>query len=391
MNKDLQLIAPQSKHVAQLASLLAETFPNAGARATDYRKYYLSNSAYSLQASRIAIVNSTIVAHCGVFLFRVRMGKSRLKIGGVGGVFTAPAWRGQGISRLLTEDVSIALQRNRCSLSLLSAIENFYDQFGYVPAWPDFDVTISTSELASLVLPKPRKAFKPLCQEFLTTLYNRESRNHFLTAVRPTYTKKIKTDSGAEGCSWKGGYVIGRAENETWHVQEILGDTEPSFAVAGVMARQRDCTAVVFRGLSANHPLTCDLRRYDARFSTHFRKSGGAMVRLLDLSLFLKAMRNELTARMVASQLKWNGILDLVSGEQRAALRINKNEVNVAQPENGSHSIKGNENLVQLLIGSFAVGELVARNLVTVTGDGLTLAQALFPVCSPKLARADFF
>jgi len=392
MNEDVRFIAPQAQHLDQLASLLAESFPDIDAQPRRYfQKYYLTNSAYSLQASRIALVDSTIVAHCGVFSFYVRIGKTRLKIGGVGGVFTRSGWQKQGISRRLLEEVLISLEKNRCSVTLLSAIENFYDQFGYVPAWPDTQVHIKASELSSLVLPQSRRSFKPMCQEFLTTLYNRESKNHVFTAVRPTYTKRIKTDSGAKGCFWKRGYVIGRAVKQTWHVQEVVGDVGQSLAVVAAMAKQHRCPAVVFRGLTGSHPLAIELKKYDTRFDTHFRKSGGAMIRLLSLSLFLKAMAKELTARMERSQLTWRGTLYLTFGTQRAGLRINGCQVEVAPPGKGAHSIKGNNEMVQLLIGSIGAEELLARKVISIAGDGLTLASTLFPACSPKLARGDFF
>ena len=392
MNKDVRFIAPQSKHLAQLASLLAESFPGIDAQPRRYfQEYFLTNSAYSLRASRIALVDSTIVAHCGVFSFHVRIGKTRLKIGGVGGVFTRSGWQKQGISKRLLEEVLISLEKNRCSVSLLSAIENFYDQFGYVPAWPDTQVKIKVSDLPSVELPKSRRSFKPMCQEFLTTLYNRESKHHVFTAVRPTYTKRIKTDSGAKGCFWKRGYVIGRAVKQTWHVQEVVGDVEQSLAVVAAMAIQHNCPAVVFRGLTGSHPLALELRKYDTRFDTHFRKSGGAMIRLLSLSTFLKAMEKELTARMERSHLSWRGTLNLTCGTQTAALRINRCQVEVATPGKGAHSITGNNEMAQLLIGSFGAEELLARKLISTTGDGLSLANTLFPPCSPRLARGDFF
>ena len=90
-----------------------------------------------------AFLGTTYLGGYGIPEFTVHMGPARLRIPGIGGVVTHPAYRHQGIARTLMRDAITYATRRQFALLLLDGIPNFYAQFGYVTVLDDLTHAIA--------------------------------------------------------------------------------------------------------------------------------------------------------------------------------------------------------------------------------------------------------
>ncbi len=119
-------------------------------------------------------------------------------------------------------------------------------------------------------------------------------------------------------------------------------------------------------------------------------KSGGPMVRTINLGSCLSKLAPVLSARLQKSDLAhWSGKLLIADSGESAALNIRKSRVNVCPAGKTAQAIRGGDEIAQLLIGTDEPGEVIESAGIRLSGDAKALAPILFPNQHPQLAAWD--
>jgi len=360
---------------------------------------YLLDGHYDWAASRIGLADGQIATHFGVWDFRMRIGRTRVRVAGIGGVGTLPAYRTRGWMRRTIDAALQAIRRRGYDLSLLFGIDDFYHRFGYVRAWPWIDVGVRLADLPrEAPVHRPRR-FTPRQRADLDALYNRRHACLTGTAVRPTYRRPWHPRQWI-GYQWgppdgsPAGYVfLSRRDGKAdWACAEAVGDPEEVLRVLAQLGRRWRQTELGFPALHLASPLAVRLRRGTCRVAMAYRRSGGAMVRTVNLPRALSKVVPELARRLSHSPLAdWRGGLLVDDGRDRVLLSIDRSAVTIAAPARSRHAIRGGDAVAQLLIGTDDPLETVEAFGVRLAGQARRLLPILFPAQQPQMNSYDTF
>ena len=396
---DLTLVRPEAAaHRQAVIDLTAKAFAEGDYWncVTGCRDSYMGDSHHDWRASTIGLLDGKVVTHWGVWGYRMRIGRARLGVAGIGAVATHGEFRKQGLMARTARAGAQAARAAGYDMSVLFGIGDFYHRFGYVRAWAG-----QTYHAAADTLPAPPtgmrlRAFAPRHRDDLARLYNRLNARLAGTAVRPTFRAPRR---GRNGYLWHdasgqpAGYVV-VSERKSTHFDLIdhAGDPPAVLGALGRLAQRRRATEVRFRALHYDSALARTLRRGDCRLETSYHRSGEAMIRTLNLTATLKKMCGELSARMKRSHLAdWRGDLLIADSREKALLRIDRSRVTVAAPGPTKHTVRGGDRVAQLLIGTDDPCQTADAARMRLAGDARRLLDVLLPCRHPMLAAWDHF
>lgn len=392
----LEILAPDPRlHAEAMYELIDLEWPGTGDGCRDGR---IAHSHYDWQASRIGVLDGRVVTHLGVYDILMRVGTARVRTGGVNLVVTHPEHRGSG---LMTETIQAALGAMRdlgYDLSVLcNATEGYYGRFGYVPAWPEIEYAIKTSDMPREAPAMELQPFTPGHRDELAALYNRENETLTGTAVRPTY-RRTKAPGNYQGRLWTGdsgrveGYVVYGANARRgwlWH-DDSAGDPEQRLRALGALAREHACPEVRFERLPHDGPLCRRLRALNCTAETRYSETGGWMVRIVNLRSLLGKLVGELSLRLVRSHLAgWRGDLLVATREEEALLGIERGRVRLLDRGGSPHAICRGAGFARLVVGSASPAETIESSGIEMSGDAYELVEVLFPRRDPQMGGAD--
>jgi len=406
----IQIVAPERRRAEELYELAAKVFGNGGyfrfLRAC--RGGYFAGSSYDWSVSRVAEEDGRMVSHVGIWDYQMRVGRARLRTGGVGAVMTHGDYRKRGLACRVFGALLPAMREAGYHFSLLFGIRNFYDRFGYVPAWPTQSHVVGLDALPDEPLKlklrrMPRR--EVLCGKgAIMRIYNLDNARRTGTAERPLYTRTRGLVGGFDLralCDSAGrvrGYVVVQAKGEEMQVQEVGGLDRPCgpgqlLAAIKRLARRAKCRRVRFVSFGYDHPICQVLRAGDCSVEMRHSRSGGPMARVVSLGGCLERMCEELTERLRASTMKgFKGTLGIRGAGEAAALSIANGRVRLApRPTKTPHRIVAGPAVARLIIGSADPATLAAQSQVRFTGAAAELAEALFPKQWPMLNQLDHF
>ena len=397
---EMEIIAPdRRKHHDEMTDLISKVFSHRGYFGfRDYcRDSYIDHSNYDWDASRIGLIGGRIVTHWGVWGYTMRIGTARVKTGGIGVVATHGDFRKRGLMDRTARASIQAMRDLGYDFSILFGIDDFYDRFGYVRAWSGVAYIVNVADLPSEKPAARFVKFAPRHRDDLAAIYNRQYATITGTAVRPTYLRNRRPDrwqgylwSNARGAAQ--GYAIVSRDNTTLECIEAAGDAEQTLRVLAALCRRWGCHEVRFPDLQHETPLARRLRRSTCRMETYPRRCGGPMVRTLNLPAALDRMSAELSRRLRASHLAgWRGRLLIADAREKAMLAIGRSRARTLPPAVTTHTIRGSDQIAQLLIGTDEPDEVVEAGGIRLTGDARKLIQVLFPNQHPQLGVWDSF
>lgn len=414
MSNELTLIAPDPKlHAEALYDLVCKTFGDYYKRVEDLRATLPAPSFYDWKASRIGFRHGQIVTHVGIYGYQTRLGLARLRTAGVGYVATHGQFRKQGLMERTITATLEACRECGYDISLLFGINDFYHRFGFTRAYSETDYHVPTADLATPAkgsakkLKKPRAIplhpFIPYSRPDLNRLFNRHAKDLAGTAVRPTWLKPNMGKLDQSGYLWTAngrptgkatGYVVVCDRGSRMDVMDAAGDASAVLAAAGQLARQFGADDVRFVQLPYRDSIAAALRRGNVRMETHYRRSGNAMVAMVNLGSTLQKMLPELTQRVRGSGLAdLRTSVTLAMGQEEVTLALD-GEVKLAAktpPLKQQNRIAGNSELAQLVFGTDDPMEIVAARGTRLTGRAGQLLPVLFPALHPMLHPLDRF
>lgn len=365
---------------------------------TEYcRTCYFHRNTYDWSASRIGRLDGKLVTHWGTWGYTMRIGRARVRLAGVGAVATDEAMKKRG---LMTRTGRIALEACRNAgydVSILFGRENFYELFGYVPAWPNLVYTVAVPRLPAAPPAGRVQRFKGSTRADLADAYNRHNATRTGTAVRPTVT--APWTAGRVGLLWADahgaaeGYVVIEGGGESINVVDFAGEPEQVLRVVARHARAGGVKEVRFPELHAADPLALHLRRHFCRETFTWSGSGGAMALCLNLHSTLAKMAGELSHRLRRSDLAaWRGQILIAGPHEQVVLRLAAGKVSV-HPAVGTvpNAIRGGHEIVQLLLGTADPDEIVSAGALRLSGQAHRLLGTLFPNQHCRLGAWDRF
>lgn len=323
---------------------------------------------------------------------RLRLGQATLTAGGVAGVFTRPENRGRGYNRQVMERCVEVLAADGLDVSLLFGIPNYYHKFGYRTTLADYEFTVTARalidgpmKLTIRELPKARHGeILPLYRRWLAAAsfglerpagrwggFFRGQRGNVNVTVTVFYRGRVAV-----------GYVACDQAADAVRVPELVANDAAAcrsmFTWLARQCRDKLCERILFT-LSADDPASRMARDFGATFTLLTKANGGGMMRILNLSSTLAALRPELAALWARSSL----------GSRRLELALRTDlgagEVRLAGARPSAHPLCGRvtipqDRLIQLISGYARPAEVAAQSRVTISRNLLPALDVLFPL-----------
>jgi predicted N-acetyltransferase YhbS len=377
---------------------------------------------------RVARVGGRIVAHVGIIDLTVRIGRARLRMGGLAGVMTDPEHRGRGLASACMRDAVDFMRREGFDVSFLFGIRDFYHRFGYVGCLPTYAMRLRVRDLDRLKNPfaveAPRGRPPARLLDELVPLYEAAAagtpgafvrdRACFAYALRSCGLERPKRGDLSRGLVIFREKRAGRSAGRRVRAYVVMRDggcveaglaPGDDTAAGAVLAWLRDrCVErlerdLVLGGMPPAHPLACFARRFNHTEERGFSWNGGGMGRVIDARRFLGAIAPELEARLSAAgiddECRLHVTLAPGGGAKRRGRRVEHSLVlggghHFAMARRGMRSAKvkcSQGALLQMALGSLAFGDIPG---VKVGGDR-ALVRAIFPEAGPGLWPIDHF
>ncbi len=393
-------------HRAALYDLMGKSFGNYWGSFDYCRNGYIEESHYNWRTSRIGLIGDEIVSHFGVWDYRTRVGGDAIRTGGIGAVMTDRRYRKRGYMRETAEAGCEAMADQGYGLSVLFGIPDFYQRFGYVPAWDASSITVAERDLpapqAKLKLRKVR--YGP--DNGFDEIANRCNAGLTGTAVRPTYRRNRRPDewscyrwrSSGEATS---GYVIVAHRDGGCLLIDCAGDADEILAACAQLVRRNGCFELIIRNLHRRHTLFDALDSIRYRREEYHDPSGGSMIRIANLPACLESMQKTLTRRLRdTAYSSWTGSLLIQRDRESVVLEVTRRGITVRDEEERAksrgtktraHRVRGGDELALLFIGADEPERLINRCGMRTSGSAKALVCALFPEQTPSLGLWDHF
>jgi predicted N-acetyltransferase YhbS len=351
---------------------------------------------YDWAASTVGFLGREMVTHWGAWGYTIRVGSARLRVAGVGQVFTHGFHRKEG---LMSRTVAAAIPRMReCGydISILFGIPDYYHRFGYVPAWEPAAYVVETRWLPKEPPSRPVRQAPVRMTAEMDALYNRGSVRLACTAVRPAQRICEPWVQGRSLYAWRDprgrleGHAVVQVEPGKVVLIDSSGDPEEVLRFLARLARGAGATEVRFPDQHWDSALARRLRTGFCRLELRFSRSGGPMIRTLNLASSLRTLCPEFSRLLRRSELGgWRGMLRIEDAWEAVTLAIGRGRVAVAGEKATRHVLRGGEYVAQFLIGTHGPEQVMADGRMKASGDAAALARVLFPARNPVLAPWD--
>ena len=343
-------------------------------------------------ASRLWIVEKTL-----------RIGKAKIRFGGIAGVGTKEEHRMKGYASVVLEASTKLMQDRGYEMGMLYGIRNFYHRFGYGVVFPVSRLFVKTENMLSAKEVLRVRAMKKADGAMVQKLYNRLNATRTATVVRPAQWSyfELSPDFKKPGQAIvvedaKGriqGYATWVIRDEQMLVSEIGGTGVAVFETLakalGKRAKRAQVGEVTF-DLPADDPFIDFCVPYGCERRIVHPLNSDAMGRIIHLWPLMEKMVPEFSSRLVDAAYKGTDALLLETDIGSVGLHISKGQIRVA--EGGKTKIKIPQLLLtQLIMGYRDIADVMGEKNVSVPKTALPLLQILFPKRDAYMWWSDRF
>ena len=114
------------------------------------------------------------------------------------------------------------------------------------------------------------------------------------------------------------------------------------------------------------------------------------MIKVINLRSTLANLAPELSRRLRRSHLEgWHGDLLISNRAADVMLHIDGAQVQVGDPHETGHALRGGAEIAQLLVGTGAPEAIVGAAGMKLLGDAPELVRVLFPDQQPQMSNED--
>lgn len=329
-------------------------------------------------------------------------GSSRIRAGGVAGVYTPRERRGRGFSAATIGYAVEWMRGQGYPLSALFGIHEYYHRFGYATFMGEHTVTLSLRSISRVEaedLDWEVSEDHGYCRREIAEIY--ESVNSIWPGAR------VRDPSSwvgfRKGVSWehaaktlvlrRSGRVVAYAALERWPGPEELLVSEVG-AVEHRSAYYRALLKILYnlaleerRGhvkvhAPPNHPFARVARAYGCTMKSYYPWSGGGMGRVVRLGELLEAIKGELERRAGGEK----GSVALRVGGEEVTLNCRGGAIEVEEGCRSSDVLALDPgSAAQLILGYVSVEELPLE----LSAEGRRLCSRLFPGAEPYVWQPD--
>ncbi len=340
------------------------------------------------------------VSSLHLFDHRAYLGRTVVRVAGVGGVTTEHAHRNKGYARSLMDDTHAMLFEEGYDVAVLFGIPGFYEKFGYATCVGEVKTTVATRDIEAAGRGGAFRArpFAPEDFPAVQELFTQKNAGRGMCLLRPhgwsgrwRHGSAFRTDALVTVLEGPGGEFAGYAVCDALPEPLVVAEAEVRAAearaalmkVLAQKAIERREGQVAFQ-LPADHELVDALRPLGCNIERAYPTSGGVMARIIN--------QDALLARVVSgtSEAAADGTRDALAADISTELTCSSlmphartgNKAEIAMPASV---------LLQLLTGFRTPGEIAAARDVSIEGPGLDVLKALAPCREPQMYGPDRF
>ncbi|HEX29782.1 TPA: GNAT family N-acetyltransferase [Candidatus Poribacteria bacterium] len=331
-----------------------------------------------------------------------------LRMGGIGGVGTKEEYRMRGFARRVMEYSNRYMLEAGFDIAALFGIRNFYERWGYAPALPEHRLYLNVENLSSARLNHSIFPFSDEHREDVIRIYELNNEERCCSVVRKPdswmwFTKGtrfgVKADPMVllDGSGRLCGYISFDDTEDYTAVAEV-GYSDPSVfeSIAAAIrdrARERGHEEA-WLAIPPDHPFSIFLRRFGCRITSSFNRSGGGMMRIINLETTFRKLAPELERRIKRSGMRgWEEDFLLRTDIGSLRFRISKEAVHLEPREKVKDKLVEipQSKLIQLLVGYRTIDDLTLEKGVHVTPSLIPGLRLLFPLMNPYIWWSDRF
>jgi len=236
---------PRIDEFDELITFLARAYGYAEADwfSRHYGHIYQKTPQY-IKNSLIIKDNNRIVSHVGLFPLNVLVGKTILKVGGIGGVATDPDYRGQGLMGELLKFAIDRMEKERYAFSVLWGDRQRYGNFGWEFAGRRLSFTVTERSLTSYAIKKGNVRKYDGKEEDLEKIIAFHERERLkVKRSKKTYQLLMKK-AGIEVWLGEKSYIVLRKEGKIQKAVETGGDPLEVLSLALTLIKQKRLEAI---------------------------------------------------------------------------------------------------------------------------------------------------
>lgn len=351
---------------------------------------------------RIALDRTAPAGALRLNLETVRIGEARLRMGGLGWVSTAPRYRGKGVARALIVDALKYLATQRCHVSMLFGIPNFYHRFGFATTLAEYAVSIGTAEAAAIPAPTSRMRHgKPGDIRAIQRLHEANDTDTACSIVRSAahITNQWERWKGARVLTNHAGrvhaYFLFALSEEDVVVQEAgVADEEACAALLRACVRiagEEHRARLRFR-VPPTHPMSRFLHQYKSLHEVRLARDSGGMMAVLNLEETLESLVPEWETLLARHEARdWREEITLVAGGISCRIRMNRGAIDVCAGSGKNKIGLESADMVHLLAGYRYPEDILQREYRVVNKRARTLFELFFPKRAPYVWPQDRF
>ncbi len=340
---------------------------------------------------RVGVLDGKVVSYAEVKPYTMRYGRVKLRVGGVGSVYTHPEYRRRGYASAVLQDALAYMAEQGLQLALLDGVRGYYGRFGFSPVWPHYYFEAPAAEAAALQSPLSLR--EPTMQDipYMARLYQKhwEGRVAFVRSpevwiwrVLHEDWRSIRVVDDGEVC----GYIAANDPNgaET----EVVADT-PEAAITILAACGRLCLDAgldTVRWLMPPDDAVVAFARtlLPVTVSARYVPDGNWMARLIDTRELVNTLLPEMAAQA--------SLADPHFDADALHFSFQPDQVRIGLREQDSTDCRlDHHDFVQIMFGSLRPAALALRPHSRLHPDGVRLLELLFPPRMAALGCLDWF
>ncbi len=387
------------EEIRQVADWSAKVFRGGDALFAFQERFERSHAPgphYVREHSRVVEEDGKVVAHVRIVDHPMRIGSAVVRMGGISGVCTHPAYRKRGYSEALIRDALSYMRAHHFDVSMLFGIPNFYPRFGYSVCLSRFSIKMAAKAAMACEAKDSVRGIKPEELPETASMYARDNARRTCSVVR----SEAFWQRDRKGAVWSWPYV----DFDEWYavcdeadrmlgyfcvregkrvaLYEVAGGNDAVFST--ILHDLGNRAKASFHGevsliLPPDAPMAQCCFEKDVTLEVSYHKDGDGMMRILDLEGMFGKFKAELQARLKHSEFKdWRGAFTLCTDIGALDVTMDRGALDVKPSERGTPpTVK----MPQSLLTKLVVGYADPRRLLS--GPDVTVPPGLVgPLCA---------
>ncbi len=369
----------------------------------------IAESHFDWKTSRVGMVDGKIATHVGVYELNFQIGDAVVRAAGINWLDVNKETADEGKLQETIGAAVEAMEANGYDIAVTrSERPEWLAPHGFVYGMPVqqcyyVNVEDLPTEPPDVILERVH-ANEIASRKDLAEIYNHDHKGLTGCSIRPTYHRgkcPPPDDKDFPAYIFKDdrGKVVGYLydgpfrDKEMFTFSDAAGDPEQILRVLAQKVREFEIDRVRFIKMPYRSPLAKRIRQGDYILEVKKVDNDGrsaSQIRLINLRSTLEKIAPVLGGRLAASTLSgWEGTVSIEADGQAASLAIGGAKVDVSDAVDSDHSVRGGQEVAQLLISTEVPDEVCEAGGITLAGDAGKLIEVLFPEQRGQMPNED--